>query len=188
MAFEVTTKREVKKFNLWNIVFAFSLIILIAAVLSFFIFSYYIEEENKKITDLENKITKQKQDNKELESRLQAKKKLIDDFSIVLNQHKLTNQAFAVIEKITHPEVFFAEFSIEPENYQISLSAITTNFQTLGEQMIIFKNNNEIADFDLLNISLLTERVSEGRMIKGEGYVQFDLDIFLSPQVFIFNP
>lgn len=178
MAFEVTAKKETKKFDGWNIIFFFSLVLLIAAVLSFFIFTYYIEEANKEIGELDRKIANQEQENQELKNNLKAKKKIIDNFSLILSHHKLTNQVFPLIEKITHQEVVFTEFVISPENYQIELSGRTTNFQTLGEQILILKNNNEISDFNLLEVSSKPKDLD---------YIEFFLNIYLSPQVFILS-
>jgi len=184
MAFEVATKKEIRKLNWLNLVFYFSLILLLAAISSYFVLTYYLEETSSKITDLDKNITTQEKENNELITYLKGEEKLINDFSKIINEHKFTYQIFEAVEKITHPEIILKDFNFNPEGLVLSVSGTTTNFQALGQQSIILQEERSkpdskekiVIDFSLNTISYR------------EGYIDFTLEIFLAPQVFNFKP
>lgn len=184
MAFEVGTKKEIKEFNWPNIVFYFSLVLLLISVLSYFVLTYLIENTRSEIEDLDKAINAQKTENNELIDYLEGEEEIINDFSKILNEHKFTNQIFDAVEEITHKEVILENFTFEPEKLLLSVSGTVSNFQALGEQLLIFQEEKE-----------KDENSEEKKMVEWNLYVisyrensiEFKLDLVLAPQIFVFK-
>ncbi|MCK4454365.1 hypothetical protein KAU51_03460 [Candidatus Parcubacteria bacterium] len=174
MAFEVISKKETKRKSWLDLVFYFCLILLIISVLSYFVLEYSLKQAEEELKDLNNRISEQQnEENKKLKEKLFFNQKKIDEFSIILNEHKLTSQVFSFIENLTHPEVVFLDFSFSSNNSILSLSARTSNFKALGEQLLILQGQENIENIELSNISLMEE-----------GNIDFSLGISLNPKVF----
>jgi len=172
MAFEIIPKKEVERKPWLDWVFYFSLSLLIIFVLSYFVLEYSLKKAEGELKDLENKISEQNEKNKKPKEELLGKQKKIDDFSIVLKEHKLTSQVFTFIENSTHPEVSFMDFDFNSQSSDLTLSGETSDFKTLGEQLLILQRQEDIEDIELSNISL----VEEG--------VDFSLSLVLNPELF----
>ncbi len=175
MAFNIIPKKEIEKKPWLDWVFYFCLILLIISVLSYFVLEYSLKGAEAESKDLENKIFEQQnEENNQLKEKLILNQKKIDDFSVVLKEHKLTSQVFTFIQNSTHPEVSFMDFSFNSTNSSLILSGQASNFKTLGEQLLILQRQENIQNIELSNISLMEE-----------GNIDFNLDIVLNPKIFV---
>ncbi len=177
MPFDIIPKKEIKKTNWLDIIFYISLILLLTACLGFFVLEYSLNQTEEKITQTETRIEQQESTkNKQLEKELLNTQKKINDFSIVLSNHKLNSKLFEFVEKRTHPQVSFSSFNFDSISGRLTLSGTAKNFTTLGEQLLILYAESDIQTLNVTNISLG----------ENEG-VSFGLDITISPQVFNLN-
>ncbi len=108
-----------------------------------------------------------------LEKELTGIVREVDDFKIILFDHRITSKLFDFFREICHSQVQFSDLSFNEEDNRITLSAITESFKTLGEQILILQNKEEIQDLGLSNISL-------GK----DGKVGFSVSFFLSEAFF----
>ena len=173
MVFKVISKKEIEKKPWLDLVFYFCLALLIMSILAYFVLEYSLKRAEEELKDLKTKISEQQnEENKKLKKDISLVQKKIDDFSIVLNEHKLSSQAFTFIENSTHPEVSFMNFNFDSEGSNLLLSAKTSSFKTLGEQLLIFQGQEDIENIALSNI-FLTDK----------GNVEFSLNIALNTQI-----
>jgi len=174
MAIEIIPK-EAKKFPLWqNILFYFSLVLLLASLSGFFVLNYFQKKSQATLDDLRKTIEKGfTAEEKTLEKELLSYQKKIEDFSTLFLDYRLTSKLFGFFEKLIHPKVFFTDFSLDPKLNKLSLSGQTENFETLGQQILIFQKEEKIKSLDLKEIG-----------ISKEGKIEFSLDISFIPLVF----
>ena len=175
MVFKVIPKKETEKKPWLDLVFYFCIALLIISILAYFVLEYSLKRAEEELKDLKVKISEQQnEENKKLKKDISLVQKKIDNFSIVLNEHKLASQAFTFIENLTHPEVSFMNFNFDSEDSNLILSAQTSSFKTLGEQLLIFQRQEDIENIALSNIFLTDE-----------GNVEFSLNIVLNTQILI---
>ena len=175
MAFNVIPKKEIERKPWLDWVFYFCFILLILSVLSYFVLAYSLQKTDEALNKVEAKISEQEQskENKELKENLLEKEKKINDFSNILKKHRLYSELFSFIESLTHPEVVFANFNFTSVNLNLALSGKTSNFKTLGEQLLVLQAQSDIKSVELSNIFLMED-----------GSIDFNLDISLSPKIF----
>lgn len=171
---EIIPKPAQKFPTLPNILFYFSLVLLLISICSFFILDYYQKQASQNLKDLETVINKGRTPEEvSLEKEILGYQKKIDVFSSLISSHKNISNLFPVLEKNTHPKAEFNQFSFNSENFKVVLSGRTESFQTLAQQILIFKGENLIKDFNLAGLS-----------IEKEGGVGFNFNFFLNPEIF----
>lgn len=172
MAFELTSKKETKKPFWLNLILYLSFSLFIVAVLGYFVLDYSNKKASELSLQLQDKINEQKAPILPLEEELSRAQAKVDNFSILLDEHKLNSRLFSLIEKLTSPEVSFGDLDFNASEAKIELSGQTSNFKSLGEQLLIFQEEKDIKEVKLSSVSL------------GEkGDVKFILDISLDPKV-----
>lgn len=167
--------RPVQKLPLWqNILFYFSLSLILAVFLSYFILDNYIKNASQDLKDLEGTISQEKTSAETtLEKEVFGYQKKITDFSQLIKTHFFTSNVFTFLEKASHPQVWFVQFNLDSEKKRAVLAGQADNFQALGQQLLILKEKPEIQNFDLSNIS-----------IGKKGKVDFALELSLNSVVF----
>jgi hypothetical protein len=158
-----------------NILFYFSLILLIASIASYFILDNLQQKTVKTIESLDAELAIADASPEAATKKIiQDYEKKINDFSFLLAAHKYNSQVFPLIESLTHPKVVFSNFSQDSDKRTIVLSGVTDSFQTLGQQLFIFKNGEFIEEVKLSNIAF-----------KEDGRISFGFDLVLDPKIFI---
>lgn len=167
--------KPAQKLPLWqNILFYFSLSLVLAVFLSYFILGNYIKNAALTLKDLEGTISKEKTSaERTLEKEVFGYQKKITDFSQLIGTHLFTSNTFTFLEKVSHPQVWFVQFNLDSEKKRAVLTGQADNFQALGQQLLILKEKPEIQNFDLSNISI-------GR----KGKVDFVLELSFNPAIF----
>lgn len=159
----------------WVVLFFYGSLILVALSAGLFFFLQdrvlTLEKEREtlqaQIVDVESRA--QTIFTKEL---LDASKK-IGDFSRIFQEHKNTSKLFDFLRASCHPKAQFTSLTLDSENYQVDLSGKTENFQSLGEQLIVFRNNKDVKELQLSNISFDVE-----------GQLNFNLTFVLAETIF----
>jgi hypothetical protein len=127
---------------------------------------------SSKLSKIEESLKKTTEEQK-LEQRLLNYQKKVRDFGVLLDYHLPPRNIFDFLEKITHPKVWFSSFSFNLEENKVSLSGQTDTFITLGQQIIILRNQDFIKDIDLSDIS-----------IDKDGKVGFNLQVSFNKEIF----
>ena len=167
--------KPVEKEPLWlNILFYFSIVVLLAAITSYFILDNSIKNSFEVLQGLEKSLAEQRTEERiVLEEQLLDYEKKIHDFSSLINAHKKSSSFFSILEDLTHPKVQFSNINLEPEKLKGSLSGKADNFKVIGQQIYLFEKEPFIEKVDLNELFL-------GK----EGIAKFVLVISLSPEIF----
>ena len=158
-----------------TILFYFSLALLLAVVIAYFVLNYFHGKSAAALDDLEERILAVgTPEDKKIESEVFASQKKIKDFSGLLAAHPKASQFFKFLEKNTHPEVWFTSLDLSPEPPQAKIGGQARDFETLAQQIYIFQEEDLIEGVKLTDISL-----GEG------GETIFFLNLSLSPEIFL---
>lgn len=157
-----------------RIFFSFSLILVILVVVVFLILGYFHQKFSAELRDLETALAQEKtaQERRQELKILEIQKKL-RDFSLLLENHRKTSNIFKLLEKLSHPQVWFFKFGFDSKNSQLSLSGQTENFQNLDQQLKIFQQDPMIKEINLAEIS-----------IGKDGMINFQILLSLDPEIF----
>jgi len=166
--------KEVPKLPGWlNILFYFSLILLVSAIASYFSLNNSLKKSQEELSNLEllllQEITFEKFN---LEKEIFKDKSKIEDFSYLIDQHLESSKIFNILEKISHPKVWFLNFDLNSQKGVLELSGEAQNFESLGQQILILNEEKSIKDTNLKNIS-----------ITKEGKVGFNISLSLEPEI-----
>jgi len=175
MDFGIIYQLKIKKFWWLDTIFYFVAALLLATIICFVIFTVKISFQERKLKEIDNNIivntgtTQQR----ELEKEVFEYQRKIDNFAIILANHKIPTNIFKFFEKITLPNVWFNNFIIMAQTAGIQISGETESTTALSRQLSIFEENKFIKD-----ISDLTFEPTE------TGKIRFNLNISLSPDIF----
>jgi|SRR3989344_857598 len=171
MAFDL-----LKSKSLWiSIIFYFFVALLIASVFSYAVLMLKVYFQDKKISEIDIKINaygtaEQKLNEKEI---LNYKKK-IDDFTSILNSHRISSNIFIYIEENTLPNVWFSNFAVSESKSKLRLTGEAENMETFSSQVHIFENDKgNIKSIDVLNSK-----------ISSSGKTNFTIELSLEPKLF----
>lgn len=174
MPIEIIPKPKAKIFPWINILFYFSIALLITTILSFFILNHFIKKSIPAIHSLETALTKQRTPSQiALEKEILSFQEKIEDIDFLLKRHLVSSQVLEFLEKVTHPKVWFSSLGLSSGKSQLQVRGTTESFQTLGQQLLIFKKNQFIKEVNLSGVS-----------IEREGKISFTFDLLLDPQIF----
>lgn len=175
MVIEIIPKKvEARPLSLLNVLFYFSLILLVISIftsLGLFLFQKNSFKTLQNITaEIDEKGTPEE---RVAEEKVLLYQKKINDFSNLLNLHQSNLEFFASLENLTHPRVFFSKADLKIGEGRISLSGTAENFEVLGQQFLIFTKENFVKNVNLLQVS-----------IGKEGRIEFVLELSFDPEEF----
>jgi len=175
MAIDIIPKRiTAKPPILLNVLFYLSLTLLIISILSYFALFLFQKNSQKTLNDLEKKIAlKGTPEEKALEAKILLYQDKINNFSDLINSHQLNSNFFNFLESLTHPQIFFSKADLKIREGHVFISGIAENFEVLGQQFLIFKEESFVK-----NVSLLKASVGK------DGKIEFDLDLVFDPAQF----
>jgi len=167
--------KKIKKAPEWyNLGFYIAAALLIVVVLGYAILFYFENRALNNLQDLEERISQVgTQEEKNMEVEVLLAKKRISDFAELLQSHKKSSNFFTLLEETSHPKVWLTEVDLYPEKAEVLVSGKTLNFQTLGQQLFIFQDQESINQVELANLL-----IGEG------GETEFSFYFYLDPQVF----
>lgn len=175
MAIEVIPKRKIKTKKLLNLGFYASLILFFAFVVSYFVFDKLaIPNREKELAGVKERISqKGTPKEKEMERAVLKYETETKDYSVLLASHKHSSKFFSFFESLCHPQVWVTSIGLNMEESTVTFFGLTENFQTLGQQLIIFKKEKLIKEVNLTNISM-----------EPDGEVSFTMELSLEPGIF----
>jgi uncharacterized protein YoxC len=173
MAIEIIPKKK-EIVPPWQIlIFVISIIILLASVLFYLFLSNQEKKYQTKIKEIQKIIDEEA---KEKEGKIKEVSEInnrISTFSKIIQNHFFVSDLFKLISDLTHPKVYYKNFDLNTEKNSLSLSGETENFFTLGQQILLFKENEMIKGIDISKISKTKE-----------GKVEFGINLILNPEIF----
>lgn len=170
--------KPAKKIPSWqNILFYFSVVFLLVSFLSYLILNHFVKVSSQTLDQLEKTLAREKTPSEiALEEEVFGYQKKINAFSQLIKEHLFTSNFFTFSEKICHPKVQISQLNLEPAKGIAILSGQAEDFSVLGQQLLLLKEEPQIADFNLADIS-----------IGKKGKVDFTLKLTLNPQLFELN-
>jgi len=169
---EIIPKEPPKLSTGLSILFYSAIFLLSICVIGYFVLNNSLKKAEAELADLELDLIKEMPPEKiSLEKEILAYKDKIDKFSYLLEQHLAVSRVFEIIQKTTHPQVWFSKFDLSSRPGQLKIFGETQNFETLGQQILILR---EEATINRVNL----EKVSIGK----EGKINFDLLLFFNPE------
>ena len=160
-----------------NILFYFSLALLIFSIISYFVLGNSLKKNQETLVELEDSLAQEKTPEKiSLEKEILKSQRKANDFSQIIEEHLKTSEIFEILQKNCHPRVKLSQFNLESRQNHVLLSGDTDSFESLGQQLLILKDEYFVESASL-------EKVS----ISKEGEILFSLSLSLDPQTFIFK-
>lgn len=148
--------------------------LVVAVVLVYAVLLYLDNKTSKTLFDLEDKIAQVGTKNeKVIETQVLLDKQKIDDFAKVFADHQRTSNFFKFLEENSHPKVWFSKLELSSKDSQAVLTGETSNFETLGQQMVIFQNNELVKGVEITDLT-----------INKNGRASFSFSILLDPKIF----
>ena len=167
----------IKFTKILNIIFYVSLALILASLLIFFLLNNAVKKSTKFLEEQERILISQRTPEQlESEKNILNFKQKMRDFESLFSQHRFLSNAFVVLEKLTHPKVWFSNLQLNLQAGQIVLTGQADSFRVLGEQLLIFKNDAKIKELTL-----------SGATVNPQGKIDFNLRITLNPQVFSYQ-
>lgn len=153
-----------------------SLAVLAGVTVSFLILQQLISTARASLDILEKQLSQDtRPQEQELASKLQEYKQGVEDFKFVASERKSFLPFFEVLEKTTHPDVFFLALDAIDNANVLALDGETRNFFALEQQRLVWKERNEFQNVQLQDIRLT-----------GTGNGSFKVEFTVSPE--LLNP
>jgi hypothetical protein len=160
-----------------KVMFAFysAVFFLIFSILGYLMTNVFLQKAHEEKSDLETKLDEMMTtEKKELEEEITLLKNKINEFSFLLDNQLQSSKIFEFTQRITHPQVWFSNFSLNSERGVLDISGKTQNFETLGQQIFILEDEPVIEKVSLDSFS-----------INEEGKIDFELSLSFEPDFFI---
>jgi hypothetical protein len=169
----IIPKEDAKYSKGSKFLFYFAIFLLISSVASYFLIDFFLEEAKSEISSLEMNLAEIMSPEKiSLEKEILAYKKDIDNISYLMGRHLKASKIFEIIEKTTHPQVWFKEFTLSPDLGEFIISGESENFEILGQQLLIFEEEEELNEVNLGKA-----------LINNEGKIDFVLFALFNPDI-----
>lgn len=164
--------KELPKLPGWlNILFYILVFLFIVSIATFFILNNSLNNSLRNLEDLESIISRDKTPKDlSLEAEILSYKEKIQDFRFISEEHKTNTKSFTFIEEIVHPFIWFSSYELFTKESKLLLFGEAKDFQSLGQQLLVLGEREELNDFKLTSAS-----------INKEGQIDFDLLIYFKP-------
>jgi len=169
------TQKSKENIMVVDYLFYFACIILAVSVLSYLVFNFKVQLQQKQIQTAENmSIALGTVDNRAYSKKFLNYKKQIDDFTAIISDHKITSNVFNFIEKNTLPDIWFSSFNMQESSGELKLSGEVSDLGQLSQQIAVFeKSTNYVSTVSVVD----SQENNNGR-------VSFALDLVLKPEIF----
>lgn len=155
MDFSVIFQLRTKKFWWIDVIFYFTMSLLIAAVFCYFVFltknSFQRRDIEKIDVALQTVGTEQQ---KEYEKDVLDYQEKISGFMSLLENHEFASNVFAFMQTETMPNIWFKQFSLDKKNSSVQLSGEADSMDALSRQVLDFEKNKYVKNITVLNSSL----------------------------------
>ena len=164
--------KEAPKIPKWlNILFYFSLALLLLSIASFFVLGNFINKNQNTLAELRETLLRERTPERiALEREILNYEKKISDFANLAGEHLESSKIFTVLEDSTHPRVWFSQFNLNSNQGIVNLVGVAQSFESLGQQILILKDESSIQEVNLEEVS-----------IDKTGRIDFALSLILQP-------
>lgn len=170
---ELIPRQETTKNNIANAVFYLAVFLFVASIVSFFVLNSLIKNNQENLAVLEiSLLGADTPERRALENKVLSFQRRVNDFDGVEEEHLFPAKLFSLLEENTHPNVMFDQFNLDSRKDKLVLNGKTLSFETLGQQLLIFKE----ADF-------VKEMVLDQATISKEGYIIFTISLTLDSKI-----
>ncbi len=171
-----TLSNNLKNKAVWiTVVFYVMVILLIVAATCYGILAFKVYFYHQKISEIRTSISAYgTPEEKAYEKLVFDNKQQVDDFTTIINDHKISSNVFNFIESNTLPSVWFFSFNMSETNNELRLAGEAENMEMLSRQFKIFETSTDY----IKNISVLNSQVAPS------GRPNFTLSITLNPNIF----
>ena len=157
-----------------RILLYFLIFLIIAVIIGYFLLVNLQKQSEDYLKTINERLEKEKAPQiDKLKEEILGYKQRIEDFSLLFEDHTLSEKFFEFIEKKTHPKIFFSKTVLSSESSKVQLSGLTDSFLSLGQQLSIFREDELVKKLILSNVS-----------IGKKGGVEFNLDISFKEELF----
>jgi len=165
--------KELPKLPGWlNILFYVLIFLLIVSIASFFILNNSLNNSLKDLEDLESIVIKNKTPKDvSLEAEILSYREKIQDFGFISEGHKENTKSLIFLEEVVHPFVWFSSYELIAKESKLLLSGESKNFESIGQQMLVLGEREELNDFRLTSVA-----------INKDGQIDFNLLIYFKPE------
>ena len=160
-----------------NVVFYLVTAFFVAIIFSYPLLSFKVYLQNKEINKLDNIMSFDETQQKTNEMKVLDYKKKIDDYTLIINNHRISSNIFVFIEEKTLSNVWFSNFAMSQFANEVKLSGEAENIVALSLQVEAFEKSEDY----VRDVAVLESQESDS------GRVQFALSLYLTPEVFNYN-
>ena len=107
-----------------------------------------------------------------LRNSVVALSKKVEAFSNIFKDHKIISRFFDLLRASCHPMVQFTALDLNANDGRVKLVGSGQDFQVLGEQILIFKQDKNLKDVKVSDINL-----------SKEGNVLFSISFSIEPDI-----
>ena len=143
--------KQVPEIPKWlNVLFYFSLALLVLTIASFFTLGGFINDGQETLEDLNQiLLSKKTPERMALEEEVLNYEKKFGDFAFLSEGHLEISDIYPLIEESTHPQVWFSQFTLDAGENIVNLSGKAQNFEVLGQQMLILEEKDFVRNLHL---------------------------------------
>ncbi len=172
MAIEIIPKTEKEKASYANVFFYFCVAAFLIFLVSYALLYLYQKKLGKELSGIEKNLERTAAE-KTLEEEIIQEQKKIRDFGVLLQEHRFVAELFDFLEKFSHPKAWFSGLKMDSEKGTADISGEVDNFEGLGQQVLILKEQEFIKSLNLTKVST-----------SKEGKIKFDFRLTLDPEIF----
>ena len=174
MDFKSIFQQADRKYWWMDIIFYFTMSLLVATVLCYVIFwgknGMQRSDIKKETLALATVGTDQQ---KEYEKQVMTYKSKIVDFATLFKNHQFASNVFAFMQNETMPNVWFKQFSLDEKGSQVQLSGEADDMDALSRQVGVFESNKYVKTLATLNSSL-----------SSSAKIDFNINLVLDQSIF----
>lgn len=173
--------KEAAQLPLWqNISFYFSIGLIFSILASYGVLYHFTKTTATEATNIDISIKQGKTEQMNiLEKEMKSYRDIIDAFSYLINNHKMSSNFFGkfenktgVLEKNTHPEVLFFEMNFNVKTNIVTLSGVAEKFEIVGQQVALFQQEKMVRSVKL-------SKADKNK----DGNFEFTLDLSINPEL-----
>ncbi len=159
-----------------DMLFRFAIVFFILVSLSYFFMMYLNAEAVETKTEIESAIETKKAEipeKEELEKKIRDYFNLIEDFKLIVKNHRVMSPFFEPFEKMIHPEVSLSEMRLDLSGNTGTFAGKGEDLVAVGQQFHVLKNREFISDVELTGLT-----VSEDDEVVFSFLIKLNADFF----------
>jgi type II secretory pathway component PulL len=138
-----------------NVLLWTSLIILVITLVGYFGIKRGISSLEDEIEETQQKIINiETPENRKIEKDLLIYQAQANYFTQALTERRHPTEAFILLKKLAHPDVVFTSFDFNQAKYQISLQGYASNFQVVGEQLSVMREDESVQEAEMTSLAI----------------------------------